>query len=716
MSIIQDIRDKYARVSVIAIALALIGFILTDYFSGKNKAQRGARSNTIGSVNGQKIDGEEFKKLLDQTKDGLKQQGYSAAMADDQALNQAWNQKINLILLEDEFDKLGLQIGKKELGDILYGPNAPEDIKNAGTDEQTGKYDPIRARQAVDQMMKSKSVPQSRKDQFKESVNQQILQRKYAKYMSLFTNSVNFPRWFVEKQTADNSLLGKISMVKVFYTDSSFVDSTIKISDKEIEDYVNKHKQDYKQDESRSIYYASFNAAPTASDSAAIRNQVASKKAEFDTTKDLTTFLAINQSPEYENGFKHANQLPATAKDSIIKLPVGGVYGPYLDGVNYSLAKLMVSQSIPDSVKARHILIKTYDPQKQRQLMEDSVGKKKIDSIDAFLKAGVSFDSLARKFSDDGSGANGGDLGYFAQGRMVKEFNDFCFEHKKGERQIVKTVFGYHIIEILDQKNFGPQYKVAYLSKEIVSSQETDDSAQLAANNFAAEVKDLKTFDAAVVKILKPIGADKGVASNIKRIDAQVPGLGSSRSFVRNVYLAKNGEMIKPERIENKYVVAIVTDIFKEGTMPVAKARPTAERALRNRKKAEMMRQKAGKITTLEAASAALGKPIETIDSLRMKTAPPQAKFGYEPVVYGATFNPANKDKVVPEMLEGLNGVYVIRVDNVSATSAAAGSVEDQRKQMLQQAKQSGGNQTESMLLEALKKAATIKDKRADIY
>ena len=124
-----------------------------------------------------------------------------------------------------------------------------------------------------------------------------------------------------------------------------------------------------------------------------------------------------------------------------------------------------------------------------------------------------------------------------------------------------------------------------------------------------------------------------------------------------------------------------------------------------------MLKQKAGKITTLEAAAASWGKPIEIVDSLRMKTAPPQAKFGYEPKVIGAAFNPANKGKVVPEVLEGTNGVYVVRVENVSATSAATGSVEQQRKEKYQQAKQSGSN-----LIEALKKSATIKDKRSDTY
>ena len=713
MSIIQDIRDKYARISVIAIALALIGFILTDYVRGKDRGRSGRRSNNIGSVNGHSIGVEEFAKTVEQSEAGLKQQGYPEAMAKQQAIEQAWTQHVNREILSEEFDKIGMRIGKRERGDILYGPNAPEDIKKAGTDEKTGQYDPMRAKQQVDQMMKNKQVPQAQKDQFNDYISQLELQRKSEKYAAMFTNSTNFPRWFVEKQTADNSQLGKISVVKVYYTDSVFVDSTIKVTDKEVADFLSKHKEDYKQEESRSINYVTFSASPTAGDSVAVKNQVALLKPEFDTTKDVATFLARNGSPEFKDAFNSASELPAVAKDSILKLAKNGVYGPYLDGNNFVLAKLMDTKTLPDSVKARHILVQTYEPQQQQQLLDDSLGKKRIDSIEAAIKGGARFDSMAMKLSDDkGSSAKGGVYEYFSGGRMVKEFNDFCFEGKTGDRKVVKTVFGYHLIEILDQKNFGPHYKVAYLNQEIIASQQTDGDALQAATNFAGDSRDQKSFDTAFEKTLRPKGLNKGFGMNIKRSDAQVQGLGFSRTFVRNIYSAKLGEVLKPERIGNNYVVAIVNEVLKEGTMSVAKARPLIETLIRNKKKAEILKQKAGKITTLEAAASALGKPIETVDSLRMKSGgSTTSRFSYDARVNGATFNPANKGKVVPEVLEGTNGVYVMRVENVSATSAATGSVDQQRKEKYLQAKQSGSN-----LIEALKKAATIKDKRSETY
>ncbi len=719
MSIIQDIRDKYARISVIAIALALIGFILTDYVRGKDRSRGGGGSNSVGSVNGHTISKEEFASTVDQSEKGLKQQGYPDAMAKQQAVDQAWTQHINRIILSEEFDKIGMRIGKRERGDILYGPNAPEDIKKAGTDEKTGQYDPAKAKQAVDQMMKNKQVPQTQKDQFNDYINQLDLQRKSEKYAAFFTNSTNFPRWFMEKQTADNSLLGKISMVKVFYTDSSFVDSTIKISDKEIEEYLGKNKEDYKQEESRSINYVAFSAAPTSADSIAVMNQVAALKAEFDTTNDVSTFLARNGNPELPNVYTSAANLPAIAKDSILKLPINGVYGPYLDGKNYTLAKLIEIKSLPDSVKCRHVLVSTKTDEGG---FEDSIASKKIDSIKNAINGGASWADMVQKYNplSDGSRAKNGEMTFpssqimegMESGNFAKEFGQFVlFDGKPGEKKAVKTSFGWHYIEILSFIKPETHYKIAYAKQEVFASQQTDGDALQAANMFAGDCRDQKTFDTVYEKTLKPKGLNKGIGTNIGKRDAQVQGLGFSRNFVRNIYSAKLGEVLKPERVGDNYVVAIVTEVLKEGTMPLAKARPSIEPILRNKKKAEMLKKKAGQFTTLEAASASLGKPIEVVDSIRMKTGNPNSKFGYEPRVIGATFNPANKGKVVPEALEGINGVYAIRVENVSATSAASGSVEDQRKEKYQQAKQSGNN-----LIEALKKAATIKDKRTDIY
>ncbi len=716
MSIIQDIRDKYAKVAVVAIALALIGFILTDYFSGRGGGATGGGSKSLGSINGTSVNATEFAKKVEAMEVNMRNQGYPASMATSQAVDEVWKQEINNVVLQDELDKLGMKIGKKELGDILYGPNMPADLKQQLSDESG--YDPIRAKQKIDQMLKDKKTPQEQKDNFNNYVVQLKQQRLSDKYVALHTSSIHYPRWYLEKQNADNSMIGKVSLVREFYT--SIVDSTVKITDKEIADYVSKHKKDFKQEESRSISYAVFNAAPSASDSLQVKNQLQGLKAEYDTTGDAVAFLARNGVTNFFNGYVGVSQMQMAAKDTIQRLGKNQVFGPYLDGGSYVLAKMLDTKVLPDSVKCRHILLGVTDRSGQ-PIMPDSVAKSKVDSVATAIRNGASFDELETKYTtDQAAHAEKGVMTFAStaiQGEgFAKEFGQFIlFDGKPGDKKVLKTQFGWHYIEILEFIKPQTSYKVGYLSQEILASQETDSKAQEEANQFAADSRDEKAFDANFEKTQRPKGQTKGIATNIKPNDAQVQGIGLSRTLVRNIYDAKRGEVLKPERVDYNYVVAVITGVFDEGTQTPAIARMQAERILINKKKAELLKQKVGKVTTLEAAATALGgKQIEVIDSVRMNSS---SKIAYEPQIGGAAFNPANKGKVVPEVLVGQSGIYVVRVDSVGTTPVTNGDIAEQRNGRVQQMKQYVSNpQSPANPISVLKSAAMIKDKRSRRY
>jgi peptidyl-prolyl cis-trans isomerase D len=724
MSVIQKIRDKYSRIAVIAIAVALTGFILIDYISGKSRGLFTSNSTTVGKVNGTPIDERDFDRKVKQSEDYLQQQyRQTGDVVHSQAIEQVWDEEVNRILIKDEIDKLGMVIGKKELNDILFGPDAPDDIKKAGTDPQTGQYNPAMAAQQINAQKKRWS--QEVKNQFNEYVDGLEFLRQAQKFNSLLSSSINFPRWFFEKQNGDNSQMAKISLVRKVFTE--IPDSSIKITDKEIEDYLSKHKSDYKQEESRSIAYVAFSAAPSPSDSADAKNKLLALKTEFDTTKDVKAMLlreglGNNYYPGYVNG--KTIQIPV--KDSIFKTPVGHTYGPYLDGSNYVLAKMEGSKPMADTVKVRHILVATSqrDPQSGQtvQTRDTAQAFKLADSIRLAIKNGANFDTLCLKLSDDQGkydqqtkAFTGGVYDNVTSGQMVPEFNDFIFLNPTGTKGIVKTDFGYHYIEILSQKGSGGTgYKIAYLSKPITASTETDNNASNQASLFAGDSRDQKSFDANYEKNLKPKGINKGVGPDIAPTSAFVPGLGASRQFVRDIYKAKRGSTLDPQRVGESYVVAIVTEINDKGTMSLTKARMSIEPLLRNKKKAEQIKQKLGNITTLEAAASALGKQIETIDSVRMSGA---QGIGYEPIVVGAAFNPNNKGKVVPQAIEGRSGVYVERVDDVTTTPIANANVADERKNAYDQRRQFAQNpQAPGYPANILKKAATIRDNRADKY
>ena len=711
MSIIQDIRDKYAKVSIALIALSLVGFILMDRFAGKG-AGSVSRSKSVGSVNGRNISATDFEQEIEMNVSSYERQGYPVDPAFRQNLvNSVWDQMIDRSLVESEVSKLGIEVGKKERGDVFFGENAPQDFKSAGTGAD-GVYDPTLAKKNIEQYLKSAQTTPEQSEQLKRYMEQLVFQRVREKYQGLFTSSANTPRWLAEKQISDNSQMAKVAVVKSLYnSDSLFRDTTLKISDKEIADYISAHKDAYKQEASREINYVVFSAQATASDSLTVKNELQTLKPEFDTTTEVALFLQRNGS-DFQDVYAPPSQLSPIFKDSITRLPKNGVFGPYLEGGSYVMAKYIDSKVLPDSIKCRHVLVSTDVAQGG---FTDSVALQKIDSIKRAIEGGASWAEMVNKYNpaSDGSRAQNGEMTFDAfsvqtgmnSGGFAKEFGQFIlYDGKPGQKKVVKTSFGYHYIDIMSYIKPQTNYKIAYLGKTVIASQPTVDSALQAANEFAGSIKDAKSFDEVFQKTLKPKGINKGIGANIKKMDGNISGVqGFSRQFVRDIYASSLGEVLKPAEVNNNWVVAVVTAINKEGTQSVASVRPGIETMLRHKKIAEQLKQKAGNVTSLGPVSALLGKPVQTIDSLRMTSGNPQADMPYDPRAFGVIFNPSNKGKIFPQLVVGEYGVYGIQVENVSASSTGA-NVEDYRKQQ--------AGQAAFIPLQVLKKNATINDRR----
>ena len=705
MSVIQKIRDKYAAVVIAVIALSLVGFILMDAFVGRS---RGAgTSTTIGKVNGENIERNDFEKKL-----AMQQQMYASQGAQrDQLIGNVWEQSVDDIVMNQEYKKLGLQFNAKELNDLLFGPNAPQWLKNEFTDKATGQFKVNDAKQYFSQMKKQKDNPNL--EMFNEAyIKPTISQALREKYMALLNQTIYVPKWMSEKSLADQNAIAGFSYVAVPYT--SISDSTIKISDDEIKSYVDKHKEEFKQDEEvRSISYVAFNAFPNNQDSTTVYNQVNNMKSEFAMAADQQNYLTrVSSETPYLDAYVLGSKIMVPNADSIKRLSDGQAYGPYLDSKNYTIAKMIGRRTIPDSAKVRHILIKTSE--NGQPVLADSIAKLRIDSISNAIKSGADFNAMVIKYSDDqGSKATAGEYTFPSSqfSTISKEFAETAFYGNVGDKKVVKvenpTYGGYHYIEVLDHKNPGVGYKVAYLSKTIDASQETINTANNAAAQFSAASRNQKQFEQNAAKEkIQPL-----TAVDIKPNDFTIPALGESRQFVRWVYDNKVGDVSEPYEIGDTYVVALITSAQQKGIMGVAKARQTAEQFIRNEKKAKQIisaKFKSG--ATIEAIAQGAGEQVLRADSVSFGQ-PFIPNVGNEPKITGAAFNKSLQGKI-SDPIAGNTGVFVIKAERVSAVAGSVPNAEELRKQMVMQLKQMGGFRS----MEALKKAADITDNRADFY
>ena len=692
MSIIQNIRDKGAWIIFTIIVIALVAFVLQDGIS----KQGNTTETDLGTVNGVAINKINFEEKLE-----IQVQNYaSQGVKREQLIGFLWNQEIDRILYINEQEKLGITIGNKELTDVLFGTESP--FKQEFTDPNTGEFKVNDAKQAIAQVKKSKNQEQINQIE-KLYIEPSIENRLRNKYQALIVKGLQLPTWMVQKQYNESNSIANIDIIGVPYANIS--DSTIKVTDDEVASYIKENAAAFQVEEaSKSINFVGFSAAPTSADSTNVLNSITALKADFQAAQDPAVFLnKVGSDLPFYNSFISGKSIQIPNKEAIIAAGVGNAYGPYVDGKNYTIAKVIGVKQWPDSASVRHILITTAG-QNGQLVRDDSTAKKLIDSIRFAIAGGASFDAMVLKYSEDaGSKEKGGKYEMFPQAQMVGPFNDFSFDNSVGTKGVVKTDFGYHYIEVLKQTPRSPAYKIAYLSKAILPSSETIGAASAAAAAFATASKDIKSFNQEAVKLNKQTFPAVG----IKSMDYEIPGLGESRSLVRWVYENDLNSVSEPTEIGDSYFVAIITGEEKAGLASVASAKPQVEGILRDQKKATQIKQ-SFKGNTMEAIAASAKTIVQPADSINFNYSLIPG-IGNEPKLVGAAVNKAFLNKPSAP-IAGNAGVFVISVKSQGAKAATQDLVSFESDLL---------NRTRSVIYRtniALKKVAKIKDNRMKVY
>jgi peptidyl-prolyl cis-trans isomerase D len=713
MSIIQTIREKGAVIVIALIGISLVAFILMDSMSSRRGGSLFGNNNTstLGVVNGEKIPLDEFNNKVKEVQQQYPDAGSSQ---NNQIMESVWNQMVAEKVVDGQFKKLGITFTPDEMSSIMFSQDAPPQLKQAFTNKETGQYDIEQAKQWWAQTKKNKNEEQ-RNALISQVIDPMRLNSLYTKYTSMISASIYQPKWLAKEVTEEKNSFANISYVVVPYTVIS--DSAVKVTDKEIQTYLENNKLKYKQEAGVKISYVAFSAAASAADSAKILNSLKELKPQFEADSNAKFFLGRNSSSiPFFDGYVPKSKLQVPNKDSIVDLPTGGVFGPYEDGNSYVLAKKIETKEMPDSIRCRHILIGTMDPQTQQPTMPDSTAHRIADSIALAIKNGASFDSLDEKYSTDQTakqtqGVMTFDLTTIQGEGFAKEFGDFLLNDKGETKKVVHTQFGWHYIEILNKMNLEPAYKIAYMAKEIVPSDETINTANTAAIKLSGLAKDEKSFNEYVAKNgLKKVD----VPNVIKPNDYQLGGLQDARTIIKWAMDAKEGQVSEPYSVKDDYIVAIVDKRIKEGVSDVNTARPMVEGIIMNNKKSEEIKKKLNKPASLEAAATPYH--LQVMSSGADSTLTFQAQIingiGNEPKVAGAAFNKDYQSKVSPAFA-GNSGVFVIKVNSIASKGTISPEMEKlQKDEENHKDMQSALNQS----FNALKEMADIKDERSRFF
>lgn len=696
MGLMTFLRNRAGYLLVGAIAFAIIAFIVGDLVnSGKPFWE--ASQRIVGTIDGEDISIEEFTPKVDQSLAQFKQQygGSVNPQMQAMAVDNVWQGEIANILLSKEYDRLGLTISGDELFDLLQGNNPSPLIQQYFGNPQTGEID----RAAIINSLKTKE-PQVRAQwaTLQGEIEKQALQQKYA---NLIRNSI-----YVTSIEANDEYMNRNKLVNFDYVNldySAVLDTDVKLTDADYQAYYDAHKLAYVNPiETRSFEYVNFGIEPTAADSAAVKTQVDKLAADFRTTPNDSLFAVNNSDVKVPFSYITKGKLDPAVDSVIFNYPAGSFYGPKLSGNSYKLVKVVDTRFSPDSVKASHILI---DPMR---VGGDAAAFKLADSLKGLVQKGASFASLASLYSVDGSKDSGGELGTFARGAMVPEFENAAFDGRTGDYKVAKSQFGVHLIHIEKQIGSSKVVKLAYIEKQLAPSAKTRDAAYKKASLFLSDVK-ADNFKALAEKA----GYTVSTADKVTASQGYAAGLDNPRDLIKAVYGAKKG-VILPEiyTMDNGFVVAHVTEVQPKGQLSLADVKKQIEPMVKNAVKAKILTEKMDKAlagaSSLAQVAQKLGKTVTPVENIVFAN-PIIPGLAQENAVIGAVFGSAPGK--ISKAIKGDKGVYAFVVNGFVEPAPMANAFAQKESMMMSITQRALG-----MAFQALQDKAEIKDNRVKFY
>ena len=338
MAILGQIR-KRSFVLIVVIGMALFAFVISGVFVGSGLSQ----NQTIGEVNGEKIDYETFNLLVQQTQDF-----YGLDLIN--AVNYAWEVGIKNIVLTQELDKLGINAGKDQLEQIVSAE--PSIVSNPEFQNDLGLFDFTKFSRYINQL---KSMNPTAYNSWKIQEQNVIASAKQKIYFNLITSSITYTD--VESNLEYHLENDKVTIDYIKIPFNEIPDSIFKITNSQISNFIKKNKNNYIIDPSRIIEYVFVPDVASPLDENNIRTNLESIRdgiiqyndvtklvdsiEGFKDVKNIVEFVETYSEKLYDSIYKTRDQLPGKFSDILYGLKKGKTFGPYKDGNYYILSKMI---------------------------------------------------------------------------------------------------------------------------------------------------------------------------------------------------------------------------------------------------------------------------------------------------------------------------------------------------------------------------------------
>ena len=707
MPIMTRMRDNMPLI----LFLLLIAFLITIVFEwGMDYlGLSGRRSDEIGAVNGMVITGKEFSEVLRNYTQMQKSQS-GADLTDDQLKqlqDQVWEALVTQRLLADEAERMGLSIADQEIRDWVFSDSPPEELKRMFTDS-TGQFqrafmerflsnpnEVLRDPEGHDPNYGSRQLAEYEKG-LRERRLQEKLQSIVLAGVSVAESEVR--QRFIDQTEQFNARYA------MFDADIFVKDSDVTVTDDDLRRYYDENLERYRTEATRSVNVILFPLKPSASDTALRRDEILDVAAKARSGLDFTELTATYTGKPDSGAWFKRGELSARVEDSAFSARVGTVVGPIEENDGLRVVKVLDERpSTGVTMRASHILFRLEGDTNQVKALARQVA--------AEARAGKDFADLAGQHSKDpGSAQRGGDLGWFAKGRMTPAFETAVFGAAPGQVVgPVRTPFGLHVIKVTGRE--AREVKLATVMIPIETSSQTRADMFERARDFAynARKNDFgKEAEALGMRVLD---------GPVQQKAAVIPGIGVDQPITRWVFNNGVGEISEPFTVNAGYSVVTVAEVKNEGIRPFDEVRENLRQPTLRQMKIARTMQIAAELRAKLADGDSLGRIAQFNPSITVRETGTFSLIGGIPGVgRDMSFQGALLGLAVGQIsppVESMRGAYLIQL--VSASGFDSTRYAAERENLRGRVYQEKKSRHMADWLQQLRAQAEIEDHR-DLY